>query len=58
MLKGVAVKEDRFLRVHSHCEALYAGLYPGHWTDDEEVLLQLSAFSATLSPLSKADSAS
>ncbi|MBW6514777.1 MAG: hypothetical protein K0B87_08495 [Candidatus Syntrophosphaera sp.] len=52
------MKEDRFLRVHSHCEALYAGLYPGHWTDDEEVLLQLSAFSATLSPLSKADSAS
>ena len=45
------MKEDRFLRVHSHCEALYVGLYSGLWTDDEEVLLQLSAFSATLSPL-------
>jgi len=51
MLKGVAVKEERFLRVHKHCEALYAGLYCCYWIDDEEVLLQLSAFSATLSPL-------
>ncbi len=42
---------DRFSRVHSDREALYARVFRALWQDDEEVLLQLSVFSATLKPL-------
>ena len=42
---------DRFFRVHSYREALYARVLRPLWRDDEEVLLQLSVFSATLKPL-------
>lgn len=42
---------DRFFRVHSDREALYARALRPLWRDDEEVLLQLSVFSATLKPL-------
>ncbi|MCB5223825.1 MAG: hypothetical protein GX135_04710 [Candidatus Cloacimonetes bacterium] len=45
------MKKDRFLRIHSCQEALYARFLPTLWQDDEEVLLQLSVFSATLKPL-------
>jgi hypothetical protein len=41
----------RSLRVHSNREALYARVFHPLWQDDEEVLLQLSVFSATLKPL-------
>lgn len=51
------MKKDRNMRVHSNQEALYALLALGIWTDDEEVLLQLSVFSATLKPLLPADRA-
>ncbi len=42
----------RFNRIHSIRESLYGvmGFIHPHWIDDEEVLLQLSAFSATLTP--------
>ncbi|MCB5246557.1 MAG: hypothetical protein PHD87_08170 [Candidatus Cloacimonetes bacterium] len=42
---------DRFHRIHSCREALYARVFRPLWRDDEEVLLQLSVFSATLKPL-------
>lgn len=50
-LKGVVVKAIRFNRIHCKREALYEGLFRVHWIDDEEVLLQLGRFSATLTPL-------
>jgi hypothetical protein len=49
--KGVVMIRDRFFRVHSDREALYARVLRPLWRDDEEVLLQLSVFSATLKPL-------
>jgi hypothetical protein len=42
--------KDRLLRIHSCQEALYARVYNTFWIDDEEVLLQLSVFSARLKP--------
>ena len=45
------MKTERFNRIHSRTEALYEVLSRAIWTDDEEVLLQLSVFSATLTPL-------
>lgn len=43
--------QARFPRLPIYREAPCTGLDSDLWTDDEEVLLQLSAFSATLSPL-------
>ncbi|HNX37531.1 MAG TPA: hypothetical protein PL124_06215 [Candidatus Cloacimonadota bacterium] len=46
------MKTVRFARIHCNREALYSVMGNVHptWIDDEEVLLQLSAFSATLTP--------
>ncbi len=49
------MKPVRFFRIHCLQEALYEGLFKALWIDDEEVLLQLSAFSASLSPLCTVD---
>ncbi len=45
------MNRDRFPRVHSDREALYAKTFHALWQDDEEVLLRLSVFSSTLKPL-------
>lgn len=45
------MNRDRFLRVHSDQEALYAKTFHALWQDDEEILLRLSVFSTTLKPL-------
>ena len=45
------MKKDCFLRITYCREALYARCFNSIWTDDKEVLLQLSVFSATLKPL-------
>jgi hypothetical protein len=50
--KEVALKAFGFAKVHCQKEALYVELWKEHpiSIDDEEVLVELSAFSATLTP--------
>lgn len=47
------MKADRFTKVHCIREALYVELYNQHpiIIDDEEVLVELSVFTASLEPL-------
>jgi len=51
--KGVALKTTGFSRIHNVQQALYIELlkYNPIVVDDEEVLAELSAFAATLTPL-------
>jgi hypothetical protein len=51
--KEAALKEHSFTRIHSTSEALYVELYKQHpiLIDDEEVLAELSAFAASLTPI-------
>ncbi len=51
-VKGEAVKNQRFYRIHSVQEALYQGILRLNpiIIDDEEVLVKLFAFNATLTP--------